>query len=131
MDKIILKKPIQINGEEVKELTYDIEEITSDLYLQALAKKTVPVSGRPTGAVAEIDAGLHLTIGMAAIIAVNPAYDFDDLKRIKGRDIASIMKVGRSFFTASENSEEENSQQNNSESGSATTEESTTPQSES
>ena len=128
MDKIILKKPIQINGEEVKELTYDIEEITSDLYLQALAKKTVPVSGRPTGAVAEIDAGLHLTIGMAAIIAVNPAYDFDDLK---GRDIASIMKVGRSFFTASENSEEENSQQNNSESGSATTEESTTPPSES
>ena len=129
MESLKLKTPIKINGKEVRELTYDIEAVTSDLYLEALARKTTPVKGQLTGALAEIDAGIHLTIGMAAVIAVNPEYDFEDLNRIKGRDIVSIMKVGRSFFTASESSEEEDSQLDSSASESVTTDESITHQS--
>ena len=47
------------------------------------------------------DLSLHLYLGFAAIVAVNPSYDFSDLERIKGRDVVEVMTIGRNFMLAS------------------------------
>lgn len=95
---VSLKNPIEINGKTVRELTYDINEITVDL-LEA-AEVRASKNGRGL-VVAETDNTLFLQTGFAAIIACNPEIDWNDLARIKGPDIAWIMRIGRSFFTTS------------------------------
>ena len=44
---------------------------------------------------------MHLYLGFAAIIAANPQYDYNDLQRISGPDVMSVMKIGRNFIIAS------------------------------
>ena len=108
---IVLRNPITINGKTVKELTYDANEITSAMFAEADARKMVASgakSGNLSGAV-ELDYGLHLYLGFAAIIAVNPGIDFTDLERIKGPDVMQVMKVGRNFIISSAASEEDSS----------------------
>ena len=103
MDKITLKNPVQINGKEIKELTYDANEITPAGFAEAEYRKTRAngSKGSPSSAAVELDYSLHLYLGFAAIIAVNPEYDFNDLERIKGVDVMEVMKVGRNFIIAS------------------------------
>jgi hypothetical protein len=74
-------------------------------------------------AAAEFDFGLHLYLGYAAIIAVNPSYDFSDLERIKGHDTVEVMAIGRNFMLKSD----EDAQENDSDEPTETTPESTTP----
>jgi len=108
---IALRNPITINGKMVKELTYDANEITSAMFAEADARKMLASgakSGNLSGAV-ELDYGLHLYLGFAAIIAVNPEIDFTDLERIKGPDVMQVMKVGRNFIISSVASEEDSS----------------------
>mgnify|MGYP001285293427 FL=1 len=108
---IVLRNPITINGKTVKELTYDANEITSAMFAEADARKMLASgakSGNLSGAV-ELDYGLHLYLGFAAIIAVNPEIDFTDLERIKGPDVMQVMKVGRNFIISSAASEEDSS----------------------
>jgi len=108
---IVLRNPITINGKTVKELTYDANEITSAMFAEADARKMLASgakSGNLSGAV-ELDYGLHLYLGFAAIIAVNPGIDFTDLERIKGPDVMQVMKVGRNFIISSAASEEDSS----------------------
>lgn len=121
---ITLSKPVLINGEEVKEMKYDTDEIDGALYAQAEnAKMTASGSkgGNLAGAV-ELDYSLHLYIGFAAVIAVNPAYTFEDMERIKGRSLREFSRVGRGFFIGSGSSEDDNSDEQ-----SETTPEPTTP----
>ena len=110
MNKIILKMPVLINGQNITELTYDTEEIDGVLYTQAENHKikTAGQGGNLAGAI-EIDYSLHLYIGYAAIIAVNPAYTFEDLERIKGSSLRDIARIGRSFFIESAKLQAENS----------------------
>jgi len=108
---IALRNPITINGKMVKELTYDANEITPAMFAEADARKMLASgakSGNLSGAV-ELDYGLHLYLGFAAIIAVNPEIDFTDLERIKGPDVMQVMKVGRNFIISSAASEEDSS----------------------
>lgn len=108
---IVLRNPITINGKTVKELTYDANEITSAMFAEADARKMLASgakSGNLSGAV-ELDYGLHLYLGFAAIIAVNPEIDFTDLERIKGPDVMQVMKIGRNFIISSAASEEDSS----------------------
>ena len=125
MESIILKNPVQINGKEIKELTYDVNEITPAGFAEAEYRKTRAngSKGSPSSAAVELDYSLHLYLGFAAILAVNPEYDFNDLERIKGIDVMEVMKVGRNFIIASvaESMDEE------SENASETTPASTTP----
>lgn len=110
---LILANPILINGEKVRELTYDIDEITGSLFAEADAKK-MSASGSRGGNLAgapEIDYSMHLYLGYAAIIAVNPSYDWEDLKRIKGHDNMAILRIGRSFITGSAASLEDDSEE--------------------
>ena len=125
MDTLKLKNPIKIDGKEVKELTYDINEIDALLFAEADAKKKA-ATGMKTMSLspaAEFDPGLHLYLGFAAIIAVNRKIDFADLERMKGRDTMEVMKIGRNFMLSSE----EDSQESDSDELSETTPESTTP----
>lgn len=124
MKKLTLKNTIMVNGQEVNELTYDENEINGMLFATAESKKkTVAGANMSISPAAEFDFGLHLYLGYAAIIAVNPAIDWSDLERVKGHDIMDIMKIGRSFMLGSD----EGSQGNASAEPIGTTAESTTP----
>jgi len=125
-ETLVLNNPIEINGKTVKELTYDIDEISGDLFAEADAKKMV-ASGSKNGnlsGAAEIDYSFQLYLGYAAIIAVNPEIDWSDLKRVKGADLMKIMRIGRAFIVGSGASQEEDSEE-----PTETMEEPSTPQS--
>lgn len=66
---------------------------TADAMRKSAAGSKVGVS-----AAAELDYGLHLYLGMMAIIALDGKIDVSDLSRIKGYDSVMLMKVGRGFF---------------------------------
>ena len=122
---LALKNPVMIDGEEVKEVTYDSNEIDGILFATAEAKKKAAAGMKNTTITpaAEFDVGLHLYLGFAAIIAVNPSYDFSDVERIKGRDVVEVMAIGRNFILTSEQGQQENDSGEPTE----TTPESTTP----
>lgn len=92
-------------------MTYDTDEISGALYAQAESAK-MKASGSKGGNLAgavELDYSLHLYIGFAAVIAVNPAYTFEDMERIKGRSLREFARIGRGFFIASGDSEADSS----------------------
>ena len=99
-----LINPIKINNKDVAEMDYDTNEITVALFAEAEGKRKVAAGMKNVGITpaAEFDYGLHIYIGMAAIIAVNPDYDFSDLERIKGHDTVALMGIGRNFILKSE-----------------------------
>jgi len=91
-----LKNPIYINGEEIKQLSYDLEAITAKQFSKAEGNNLK--SSGATGSAAEIDYGFHMYLGFEAIIALNPHIDITDLERITGRDLRKVMNIGRDFF---------------------------------
>lgn len=120
MDTIKLRKPIMINGAEVKELTYDTAEITAAMFCEAEAAKFAAGGNKPSMNVYEFDSALHLYLGMMAVIAVNPHIDVKDLERIKGPDMIKLAQVGRNFILAGA---AEDSSQETSDDASETTQE--------
>ena len=81
---IELRKPILINGVEIKQLTYDFDEISCEAYTKAFgASMSVALvsaqNGKPNANIMEQDGNLHLYLGMEAIIAINPDIDVADL----------------------------------------------------
>ena len=111
-EKITLRKPLLVNGFEMKEIEYDFEEITSQLFAQADSKKmqaAASKSGNMAGA-AELDYSFHLYLGFAAVIAVNQSITMEDLERIKGPDLKEVMKIGRNFILNSEGLQENESE---------------------
>lgn len=108
---ITLVKPVLINGAQVTEMNYDTDEIDAELYAQAEAHK-MKASGSKGGNLAgavELDYSLHLYLGFAAVIAVNPSYTFEDMERIKGKSLREFSKIGRGFFIGSGSSEADSS----------------------
>lgn len=102
-----LQNPILINGTNIKELTYDSNEITGTLLAEADAMHRNSLGKNAANApVAELDYGLHLYLGFAAIIAVNPEIGFADLVRIKGYDTLEVMRIGRNFILKTDSPEE-------------------------
>lgn len=98
---IELENPVKVNGKDITTLTYDTSEITAQMFAEADARKLSAngsKSGNAAGA-AELDYGLHLYLGFAAIIAVNPGIDFADLERVRGADVMTIMRIGRDFIS--------------------------------
>lgn len=108
---IKLKTPITVNGQQVAELTYDTEEITADLFSAADAHRRIAAGKRNVTIVptAELDFALHPYLGYAAVIAVNPQYDFSDLERVKGSDMLKVMEIGRNFILRSDASTQKTS----------------------
>lgn len=104
-----LKNPVMIDGKEVAEVSYDTNEINGILFATAEAKKKA-AAGRENSLTmaAEFDFTLHLYLGYAAIVAVNPSYDFSDVERIKGYDTVDVMGIGRNFILKSEREQQAN-----------------------
>lgn len=123
---IELNNPIKINGKDIKKMKYDTDEITPELFAEAEGKKLKAsrVNGNLSGAM-ELDYPLHLYLGLASIVAVNPDFTFEDVARIKGRDVVEVMKIGRNFIVKSEESQDDDSDEQ-----SETTPESITPASQ-
>lgn len=114
MKEIIhLTKPIEINGKQYNELSYDCDEITPGMFnrASALASAAGKQAGEANMSIMELDSSLHMHLGMMAIIAINPEIDVQDLLRVKGMDIVKIVRIGRNFISRSavESSEENNS----------------------
>ena len=96
---LVLDNPILINGKEVRELTYDPQEITAEQFSIACAKAaSMEKTKTLTLKVKENDHALHMYLGMMAIIAVNPGIDVSDLERIKGFDILDVTNIGTFFI---------------------------------
>lgn len=125
METLKLKNPVKINGKDISEMTYDINEIDGVLFATAEAKRKAAAGMKNVSITpaAEFDFGLHLYLGYAAIIAVNPKYDFSDLERMKGRDVTAVLGIGRNFMLASDTEQPEK----DSEEPTETTQESITP----
>ena len=106
---LTLKNPILINNETISEMTYDSNEITGALFseAEAMRKRAAGMKNVSINPAIEFDFALHLYLGYAAIIAVNPEYDFSDLERARGRDLMAIMDIGRNFTLQSEDSSPE------------------------
>lgn len=96
---LVLDHPILVNGNLVKELTYDPQEITAEQFSIACAKSSALDKARSVSLkLKENDHALHLYLGMMAVIAVNPGIDVSDLERVKGFDVLSLTNIG-AFFT--------------------------------
>lgn len=107
-----LSKPIKINNKKVAEMTYDTDAIDSMLFCAAESKKQQANTSKVNlSGAAELDYSFHLYLGFAAIIALNPEYDFTDLERITGHDVMEVMKIGRNFIIASEDAQDETSEE--------------------
>lgn len=108
-----LKHPIPINNQSVDTLSYDADEITSSLFseAEALHRKAAGYGNICITPGIEFDFGLHPFLGMAAVIAVNPQYDFSDLERVHGADLMKLSAIGRNFTLLSEESVEKTSEE--------------------
>ena len=106
-----LKNPIMVNNAQVAEVAYDADEITALLFAEAEARRKTAAGSKNVviTPAAEFDFGLHLYLGFAAILAVNPALDFSDVERIHGADLVKVMQIGRDFLLKSDGSAENNS----------------------
>lgn len=108
---LTLDNPILINGKEVRELSYDANEISVALFSEAVARQKMSYSSKNVYVtpVVEFDFGLHPFVGFAAIIAINPDISFADLERLKGFDLLKVSEIGRNFLLKSEDFGESNS----------------------
>lgn len=114
IERIKLTKPLLVNGSYLKELTYDIDELTINHITKAEGLKS-KIGGKDilgTITIAQADYALHICIGMQAVIAVNPEISEEDLQRLKGFDITKLANVGARFFIEpAEQVEEKSSEQ--------------------
>ena len=112
IEKITLRNPLLVNGKKLKELTYDIDEISVELMARAEGLKTKiggkDLIGKIT--IAQADYTLHICMGMQAIIAVNPEISEEDLQRVKGFDLTKIANIGSRFFIEPEQPEQATSE---------------------
>lgn len=112
IETIKLRNPIEINGKKVKELSYDLDLITPAAFAEANGKKSKSVGATNiSGATAELDYTFHLYLAFAAIIAVDPEIDYADLERITGRDVGTLMQIGRGFFIELDDSAQSSSEE--------------------
>lgn len=113
MQEIIeLRNPVLIDNEQVHVLTYDIDKVTPNQFIEAeiLAANVATSMRKVSTKVVELDAGFHYYLGVMAIIADNPEYSVEDIGRITGPDVKSVMQVGRNFMIADvEEDEDEDS----------------------
>lgn len=108
---IDLQNGILIDGKTIQSVSYDTNEITPALFAEADARKKIDAGMKNVSIApaAEFDFGLHMYLGFAAAIAVNPGYAFEDLARVHGADIIAFMEIGRNFLMKSEDSQQNNS----------------------
>lgn len=95
MEVLKLSKPIMINGEEVKELPYDFENMTAKDKIEA--GKEMKAAGVPMS-VAEIDSDYHFYLFAKAVNKANPSITIQDVMRLSAKDADKAAALARNFF---------------------------------
>lgn len=107
MEKLPLRNPIKINGEEVKEVSYDFESLTPDD--MGAAEKRMLQKQQISVQMEEFNYTWHSYLFAAAAVKANPQNDISDYIRLTGTDAMKARKLGRNFILAAEDGEEETS----------------------
>lgn len=98
---IELTTALKINGQDFKELTYDLGKIS--IYdLAEIEKERVQILGPKAGSVFRVmqnDPLIHFLLGAHAIIKCNPSIDINDLNRLVGFDLCQLTTIGMRFFS--------------------------------
>lgn len=91
METLNLKKPLLINGEEIKKIEYDLDEVTGENLENAF--KEVTKSGYILNGSYELDpvVGAHIFAECAGI-------DYTDVKRFSLSDYNRAASLVRNFF---------------------------------
>lgn len=92
MNKLVLSKEVEINGEKVNEIEYDFENLTGEAIENAM--KTMQKTGY-IPAVQEVDPILH-----AHIFADAAGLDYLDIKKLPMKDYLKVSGEVRNFFFA-------------------------------
>lgn len=123
--KVTLDQPIMINGVQRQEFRYDAEEITAEQFIECCQRAAEKSNNSKVNLKQkENDYVLHMYLGMAAIIAVNPEISFEDLERVKGFDTLKFTDIGWLFILRQSGA---HSTENNSDEPSENTAEFSTP----
>ena len=93
--QFLLKKPIFVNGTEVKSLDIDFDEL--DALDMERAGKNYKEKGNYVNVI-ELDAGYHFEIFCMAVSKLNSDISRSDLDRLKGKDYIEATKEVRRFF---------------------------------
>ena len=98
-----------INGKNMSEFEYDINEISAEDFMMAdgMASTALASKGITNMQVAEMNSTLHFYLGCYAIIACDSSIDIEDLKRVKGSDCNKIRKIGQDFFKSTAEEEDQ------------------------
>ena len=102
---LVLKNPIKINGEEVKSIKYDFDNLT--LKDMSEAEKRMLENGQITMTLEEMNYSWHSFLFAAAAVKANPETDSLDYMRIKGVDALRAKKISRNFILTAEDGEED------------------------
>lgn len=90
-----LKKPIMINGAEVKEIPYNFEDMTARDKTEA--SKLFKRAGNMAG-VQELDSDYHLYLFAAAVQKADPQIEIEDVLRMSAKDSVKAEALARDFF---------------------------------
>lgn len=110
METIKFDNPIQIDGETITEVTYDMNEIDNGEYLAACMRAESSFS-KPKNPAADLC--FLFAIGVAGILAANrdKGWTADDFARLKGVDNWKVTQVAYGFFMGKrDESQEETSE---------------------
>jgi hypothetical protein len=110
LDKLTLKKPIMIDGAEVKEIKYDFDSLTTKDMAEAEKRMIVTTGQAPIG-LEEANYTWHAYLFAAAAAKANPKADISDFLRIQGSDAFKARKLGRNFLLNAEDGDQENSEE--------------------
>ena len=95
MEVFKLTKPIMVNGEEVKELPYDFENMSAKAKIDV--GKEMKAAGVPMS-VAEIDSDYHFYLFAKAVSKANAAITTADVMRMSAKDADRAAALARNFF---------------------------------
>jgi hypothetical protein len=95
VEALKLRYPLLVNGENIRELNYNLEDLTSEDMDKAA--KFVKQTG-DFASVIELDPNYHISIFRIAVTKQHPEITMLDLKRLKAKDHFEACKVVRNFF---------------------------------
>lgn len=96
METIKLTTPIKINGEDIAELTFDVNKVDADGYFAAFTRRgdegrtKLPFQDLP----------LMFEFGVQSVLAENTdkGWSAEDFKRLTAPDVTKLVMVGMRFF---------------------------------
>ena len=103
MKTITLKKPLKVEGKEIKVLNFDTDVATLAMDNEAYKKTFVELDGQM--GIAETCTVLHRIWGML-IAAESNDIEYENLKRLSIQDLKVLEREGRNFLLGSDSSEE-------------------------